>query len=674
MSRRKQAGRLTSRQQAQRRDRERLRRRAASFETLENRTLCAVDFRSFDGTGNNRQNTEWGSTAEQFLRTSPAEYSDGISTPAGADRQSARAISNLLADQGEQSLVNNRGLSAFVYAWGQFLDHDIDLTNSASPAEPFSITVPQGDADFDPQGTGTQTIPLIRSIYDATTGTSSSNPRQQVNAITAFVDASQVYGSDAQRAAALRTLQGGHLKTSEGGLLPFNTTGLENATPPGAPASAFYVAGDVRANENVELLALHTLFVREHNRVADRLAASNPSWSDEKLYQEARRVVAAELQVITYNEFLPALLGANALRPYQGYKAQVNPGIANEFATAAFRLGHSLLGDDIEFLNNQGQEVHDPVSLRDAFFNAPLLAETGIDPILKYLASDNAQEIDTRVIDDVRNFLFGPPGAGGLDLAALNIQRGRDHGLADYNAVRVAYGLRPVTRFSEITRDPAVQQALQQAYGNVNNIDLWVGGLAEDHVPGASVGPTFQRILVDQFQRLRDGDRFWYERDFQGAELQQIRRTTLADVIRRNSTTTNLQDNVFFFQAGVAGRVVNDANANGRFDSRELGVANVLVQLQDANGQVIASTRTQRDGSYRFDGLSLGTYRVRIVAPQGQRQTTVDPPVVTLTKGETLGRLDFGLTATRTTTATAASLQDAALQSMLGENLTGRRR
>lgn len=657
-------------------DRQRLQRlqsRLASLESLESRHLCATDFRSLDGVGNNVQHPQWGSTEEQFLRLSPAEYADGLAAPAGADRPSARAVSNALAAQGDESLVNDRGLSAFIYAWGQFLDHDIDLTDSATPAELFSINVPTGDVAFDPQSTGTKTIPLTRSIYDPATGV--TNARQQTNALSAFVDASQVYGVDAERAAALRTFAGGKLKTSDGNLLPYNSEGLPNAAPPGVPADSFFLAGDVRANENVELLAMQTLFVREHNRVADGLAAKNPTWSDEKLYQEARRVVVAEMQVITYNEFLPALLGTNALRPYQGYRANVNPGISNEFATAAFRLGHSMLGEDIEFLDNSGNAVRDPVSLRDAFFNAPLLAETGIDSVLKYLASDNAQEIDTKVIDDVRNFLFGPPGAGGLDLAALNVQRGRDHGLADYNATRVAFGLRPVTRFSDITRDPEVQEALRQTYGNVNNIDLWVGGLAEDHVPGASVGPTFQRILVDQFQRLRDGDRFWYEREFQGNELRQIRQTTLADVIRRNTTTTNLQDNVFFFKAGISGRVVNDANANGSIDSWEQGLANVVVQLWDSQGNQIASTRTGRDGTYRFEGLSLGTYQVRVVAGTGQRQTTADPPSVAITRGQTIGQVDFGLTAVRgRTTPGVSTAQDLALLALVDDGPAARRR
>src|SRR5262249_50040119 len=151
--------------------------------------------------------------------------------------------------------------------------------------------------------------------------------------------------------------------------------------------------------------------------------------------------VIAELQIITYNEWLPALLGPGALPAYRGYKSNVNPGIANEFSTAAFRLGHSLLGDDVEFLGNNGLSVAEEVPLSEAFFNPPLLTENGIGSILKYLSSDPSSELDPMVVDSVRNFLFGPPGAGGLDLASLNIQRGRDHGLADYNSIRAAYGL-----------------------------------------------------------------------------------------------------------------------------------------------------------------------------------------------------------------------------------------
>lgn len=500
------------------------------------------------GVGNNTAHPEWGSVDQNFLRFTPADYGDGINSPAGADRPSPRTISNTFSANPQDGILNDRDFTAFVYAWGQFLDHDLDLTDAASPKEPLMVIVPSGDEWFDPTGTGTMVIPLSRSNFDPATGTSTRNPREQVNSITAFIDGSQIYGVDKERAAALRTFTGGHLKISAGNLLPLNTQGLPNANDAHRiDDTLLFLAGDVRANENPELTSLHVLFVREHNRIANEAAQQHPNWTDEELYQYARRIVIAELQRITYAEFLPSLVGSNALPRYHGYQDDVNPGITNEFSTAAFRFGHSMLGSDIEFLDSDGEETRDAMDLRDSFFNPVVLNETDIDPILKYLASDNAQEIDTIVVDDVRNFLFGAPGQGGFDLVSLNIQRGRDHGLADYNTVRAAYGLSRVNRFEQITSDPAMQAKLASTYGSVDNIDLWIGGLAEDHLPGSSIGETFTAIIVDQFVRLRDGDRYWYESSLPRNLVNEINNTSLADIIRRNTGITKLQENVFFF-------------------------------------------------------------------------------------------------------------------------------
>jgi hypothetical protein len=385
-----------------------------------------------------------------------------------------------------------------------------------------------------------------KNIY--TLRASVPNPRQQITSVSTFMDASMVYGSDAVRANALRTFQGGLLKTSDGDLLPYNTALFPNANDAHIFSDdKLFLAGDVRANENAELTAIHILFLREHNLLARAIAEANPGLNDEKIYQQARRLVAAEIQAITYREFLPALLGSRAVRPYAGYRPGVNPGLATEFSTAAFRIGHTMVNDDVEFLDNDGEEIRDELPLAFAFFNPALLEETGPDPLLKYLAIDNAQEIDTKLVDGLRDFLFGPPGAGGLDLASLNIQRGRDHGLPGYNAVRRAYGLPAVTSFAGITRDGEVQKKLAALYGSVDSIDLWVAGLAEDHLPGSSVGPTFARIIVDQFERMRDGDRNWYERIFSGRQLEALQATRLSDIIRRNTSITKIQDNVFFF-------------------------------------------------------------------------------------------------------------------------------
>lgn len=508
---------------------------------------------SFDGSGNNVAQPTWGAAGIALLRGAKAAYADGVSAPAGSSRPSARAISNALSAQ-ESSIVNDRNLADFVYVWGQFIDHDIDLTESGT-SESLPISVPVGDTWFDPASTGTKTIGLKRSVVAAGSGTTASNPREQVNAVTAFIDGSQVYGSSKTRADALRTFTGGQLRTSTGNMLPFNTTGLANANDSHVmPDSRLYMAGDVRSNENPDLISLQTLFMREHNRLAASQASLHPSWTDEQLYQAARQLVIAEIQSITFNEFLPALLGRQAVKPYQGYRSSVNPSITNEFATAAYRFGHSLLDSELGRLNNDGSEAAPPLSLAESFFNSGVFDPTkanrvgDIDPFLKAAATGNTQEVDLGIVDELRNMLFGPPGSGGFDLAALNIQRGRDHGLADYNSVRAAYGLPRVTSFTEITPVTAVQRQLKDLYGSVDNIDLWVGGLAEKHLPGSSVGVTFQRIMVDQFSRLRDGDRNWYQSILRGQELGQIEGTRLSDVIRRNTSLTNLQPNVFVWK------------------------------------------------------------------------------------------------------------------------------
>lgn len=629
---------------------------AAAVESLEERQLLSAavaDVRSIDGTGNNLAHPEWGSAGSQLLRIAEADYGDGISTPAGADRPSAREISNELADQSGQDIISDRALSAMIYAWGQFIDHDLDLTPTGG-TESFPVSVPTGDPSFDPAGTGTSVIPLSRSQFDPTTGT--TTPREQINAITAWLDGSMIYGSDNVTATALRTLQGGRLKTSAGNLLPVdNAQTFPNGTISMANDAhrvandELFAAGDVRANENIELTSLQTLFVREHNRLAAEIQKANPKLSDEAIYQKARAMVIAEIQAITYNEWLPTLLGKGAINKYTGYDPTVDPGIANEFSTAAFRLGHSLLGDDVEFLDNNGLPIAEEVALSDAFFNPDLVSANGIGPILKYLSSDPASEVDTKVVDSVRNFLFGPPGAGGLDLVSLNIQRGRDHGLADYNSIRAAYGLERVTDFSEITSNVELQGKLEELYGTVDNIDAWVGMLAEDHVAGSSVGVTLRAVISDQFERVRDGDRFWYQNTFSGAELKKLESTTLADVIRRNTGLTNLQSNVFVFQATVSGTVFADSNHDHQFGRNERAISSGTIELiSQESGEVVASTQIGARGNYRFDvlsGLRTGIYTLRYTSTDGTQ--TLTSSAVAITRGGQSLTVNLGVESAR---------------------------
>ncbi|REK06719.1 MAG: LEPR-XLL domain-containing protein [Planctomycetota bacterium] len=529
--------------------------------------LSNVEFRSIDGSGNNLVDDAQGAADTRVIRFGyPAVYPDGHGDVVDVEgRPNARDISNAIHAQSD-SVVNDRHLTDWIFQWGQFLTHDMDLTingslyNELSTGEVGDFSIAINDPN-DPLGPNP--MPFNRTEFDPTTGTPDlidtgfgprANWREQINRVTSYIDASNVYGSDAERAAALRTFEGGKLITSADGLLPgLNDVGLDNDDPFRAGAELF-LAGDVRANETVALTAVHALFVREHNRLADRIAELYPQLNDEEIYQLARRIVGAEMQAITYNEFLPALLGYDSAPRAEDavYDAELNASITNSFAAAIFRFGHSMINEDLLLVDNAGHTV-DRLSLDEAFFDPDFLKDNpqAVDLLMKGLSEQLGQENDLLLVDGVRNNLFGPPGAGGVDLAALDIERGRDHGLPDYNALRAFYGLERVTSFAEINSDPAIQQQLEALYGDIDNIDAFVGALAEDHLSGSSVGPLVDAVLVNQFTRLRDGDRFFYTNDPELASrdakrIVDLEQVTLAKIIQWNTGVTDLQDNVFF--------------------------------------------------------------------------------------------------------------------------------
>ena len=511
--------------------------------------------RTIDGTLNNPYNPKWGSSREKFMMETPIHYSDGISSIAGVDRPNPRVVSNQIFAQ-DNEIPDPLDLSAYVWGWGQFIDHDITLSPE-HPTEKLSIAIPKYDVFFDPQGTGTQEMVMHRSDYDPATGTDISNPRVPINAITAYIDGSAVYGSDTLTALWLRTGYQGKLKTSTGDLLPYNTISGEayGSVDPNAPAMAipfphvdrYFVAGDIRANENPFLTSLHTLFVREHNRLCDSLLISNPDWTDEDIYQYARKIVGAEIQAIVYEEWLPTL--GMTLPEYKGYDPQTQPGITNVFVTAAYRYGHSTIGPELVRMDEYGQIIPEGnTTLRESFFNPGIIPEVGgIEPYLQGMATVVEQDFDCHVIDDLRNFLFGAPGQGGLDLVSLNINRGRDRGLADYNTIRSYYDLAPVNTFTELSADPILNQHFASVYKEVDRIDPWAGFLAENHMSGALFGETAMHIIRKQFVQLRDGDAFYYENDpvLPPSLIQSLKRTTLASIIKKNTPLTLIQDEIF---------------------------------------------------------------------------------------------------------------------------------
>jgi len=517
--------------------------RAPLNSTRTNGNCTRLPNRTIDGTCNNLTDPitfEYGATDIPLRRLYTHAYADGINSMAGPNRPNPRSISNTVVDQ-TGNILSANSLSSMVFTWGQFLDHDISVTPAGSESVPISL--PANEPTF------VSPMEFHRSLIHPGTGT--TIPRAQTNLITAWIDGSNVYGSEQTRADWLRTFRNGKLKTSAGALLPYNTTTSEQNGPidPTAPSMAGedtnpkkFIAGDVRASEQPGLTSLHTLFVREHNRICDQLIASGMS-DDEALYQRARKIVGALMQKITFEEFLPAL-GLD-LESYTGYDPAVNPNIFNEFSTAAYRIGHTMVTEHLPLADNNGHPTSN-IPLMLAFFNPSIIASNGVEPILMGLMHQTQQEVDPFVVSALRNFLFPIPGSAqafGLDLVSLNIQRGRDHGLISYMSLRDLMSCEPITGFDQISSDPIISTKLAQAYNNdLEAIDLWVGLLAEDKLAGSSFSHTMSQLLYKQFSALRDGDFYYYENDpaLSTDDRNCIKATTLEDVILRNTTINNL--------------------------------------------------------------------------------------------------------------------------------------
>jgi peroxidase len=305
-----------------------------------------------------------------------------------------------------------------------------------------------------------------------------------------------------------------------------------------------YVGGEVRAAENPDLTSIDVLFVREHNFQVANLHAEDPSLSGDQLCTMARAITIAEYQNIVYSEFLPALLGSNTLTAYKGYDPTQ---ISEEFATAAYRFGHSIISptgtkiaNDVTVLEQHGliAASSEPTS--------GFVSNDGADALLRNLAQDYSQQEGATTNSDLRNMLnANSPGDQG-DLAAIYILRERDFGIATLNQTRAAIGLPPYTSFSQITSDATLASELQQVYGSVDQVDLFVGGLTEDPASGSMVGPTFQSIIAGQFENLRDGDRLFFENQgFSQCMMTRIQNTTLSDLIVRDTDTTAMQADAF---------------------------------------------------------------------------------------------------------------------------------
>ncbi len=597
--------------------------------------------RTLDGSGNNVRNPSWGQTNTQYLRVADANYADGVGQPVSGP--SPRYVSSRVFNDEGQNLFSETGETQWGWAWGQFLDHTFGLADE-TPAESLPIPFDKHDPLEEFQD-DLGAIDFTRTPAAPGTATIRHNPRQQINTVSSYIDAFSVYGGTDARLEWLRTgpvdgnlaNNGPTLLLDSKGYLPRADARGNAATAPhmdlmgalvGTPAKAVE-AGDVRANENIGLTSIHTLFAREHNRIVGLL----PSYlSAEDKFQIARRVVGAEEQYITYNEFLPSL--GVRLDPYRGYDPNVNASLSNEFATTGYRV-HSMVHGEFDVTAVAGTysaaqlaafaaegiavdttaadgSVDLTIPLTLAFGNPDLLEQVGEGAILAALAGEAQYKNDEQIDNSMRSVLLQIPKPGATqpcstpvidptcftdvsDLGAIDVQRGRDHGIPYYNDLRRAYGLRPKRSFTDITgestdqfpagltintpgildfvklfdrngnpvvlgNDAAQEDAvvgvrkttlaarLKAIYGDVDKVDAFVGMVSEKHVPGTEFGELQLAMWTKQFAALRDGDRFFYAND---PELDRIQhaysinfKVTLSQLIKLDAGVT-LQANVF---------------------------------------------------------------------------------------------------------------------------------
>jgi hypothetical protein len=563
--------------------------------------LGVWEVQSLNGVNNNPFVPNAGAAGQKYLRIGAARYADGRSQMVSGP--SARYVSNRIFNDTNDNVFSERGVTQWGAAWGQFIDHNVGLReeNGTVANMPFNASDPLEDF------TNTLgVIPFTRSA--AAPGTGVTNARQHNNTMSAFIDAEAVYGRTDVRLDWMRngTVDGNPDNNLGTLLMPSNylprasARGNASTAPTMAvdgrllanPSKAV-VAGDVRANEQAALTATHTLFAREHNRIVASLPSSI---SQQDKFQLARAVVIAEIQYITYTEFLPAL--GVALPTYQGYNPNLDPATSHEFASTGYRA-HSFLHGELEVETNvsrysqatldaleaqgvevvvDGTDVALAVPDNVLFFNPDLVQQIQLGPMMTALNGESQYKNDEMIDNQLRSVLFRIPTSsnpdcldgptlpdcfsGVVDLGAIDVQRGRDHGMPSYNQMRNAYGLPSKTTFTAITgestesfpssplltpgneiNDPncldiiaafdingnptnvdnddatrvvkrcSVAARLKAIYGSVSNLDAFTGMLAEKHVTGVEMGELQLAIWKDQFRAARDGDRFFYLND-----------------------------------------------------------------------------------------------------------------------------------------------------------------
>lgn len=525
--------------------------------------------RSYDGSCNNLRNPTWGMANTRYGRLLPANYADGVRahtrSVTGADLPLSRLVSYTLFPNAN---VDDPVWTLAAMQWGQIITHDMAMIDGTTQSKPHATKCCTDDGQLiDPLLLHGQCYPIlipyndpvytkanirchnfVRSTTDLDRGCSSQyKPAEQLTVVTHFLDLSLVYGSSDQVARSLRAGVGGRLNVDirHNREWPPAAANKSEACDVTNPNEVCYQTGDSRANQNPQLTVLQIILLREHNRIADALARLNSHWTDETIFQEARRIAIAQHQHISYYEWLPIFLGIqgtygnkilyNTKGFVNDYDPTVNPSVLNEHSNAAFRYFHSLIAGYLNLVNEH-RFTNGALRLSDHLNRPGIIEECNNMADLTRGMSYQPEKASDQYFDaEITKFLFRMGRPLGFDLRAIDIHRNRDHGLASYNSFREYCGLPRAKFFADFTDYislPNVEK-LSQLYASPDDVELTVGGSLEQHVPGTLSGPTFLCILTRQFYRTRVGDRFWYERgNYQSAftieQLNEIRKSSIS--------------------------------------------------------------------------------------------------------------------------------------------------
>ncbi|XP_033218455.1 peroxidase-like [Belonocnema kinseyi] len=502
-------------------------------------------YRSINASCNNLLHPTWAMPFTRNLRLLPADYADGIRSPRLSKSGHPLPLPRKLSTELNPNDVNvDKKFTLATMQMGQVIAHDLSLVNGpkGTPKNQCCSTQGKLDKDYfkkplcypliipkdDPgyKNSGVECLfPFLRTITDLDSGCSiEKGAATQLTVVTHVLDLSLVYGSNDSDASLLRRGKGGSLRFKIRNNQEWPPTVKEQYNLCNGTANVCYRAGDSRINQNPQLTVLQIVLFREHNRIAKFLAKLNSHWSDEKIFQETRRIMIAVHQSIIYHEWLPLILGLrNCYKNKLIYKTKeyvndydplVNPGILNEFASAAFRSLHTLVAGNLKLVKENRQFPNSILRLGEHFFNATIVEKgQNYNDMARGLFTQPSEAADKYYDKEITLFLGRVTKNLGTDLRAFDIQRGRDHGLRSYIEYRTFCGLPEVSRWDDLLDliSPEDVLKLSDLYETPADVDLTVGASLEKNVPHSLVGPTFHCLLTQQFLRTRIGDRYWYE-------------------------------------------------------------------------------------------------------------------------------------------------------------------